>query len=84
MGCGAPKVTGKFLELTSPVTEARPEESTAIAVPVSDKLPPKKLEYTSADPLGLSLVTNAAVLKPVLGLLRWNAPVVVGKSEESV
>ena len=40
----APVVVGKFVELVSPVTYALPEESTAIALPSSEALPPRNVE----------------------------------------
>src|SRR4051812_40230412 len=54
----APAVVGKLLELASPVTYALPVESTAIPRAWScEALPPRNVEYTSSDPLGLSFVT---------------------------
>ena len=51
---------GKNCELVLPQTKALPFVSTAIARPESLKSAPRYVEYTRADPLGLSLVMNAS------------------------
>ena len=57
----APAVVGKSFEYTSPVTNALPAPSTAIARGESMSVPPRKVEYVSAEPAALSLNTNPSV-----------------------
>ena len=73
-----------------PVTYTFPEESTAMPKPISVPLPPRNVEYTSdaaPDFVGSILATKASqspLQRPSVPHLVWTAPVVTGKSEESV
>ena len=79
----APLVVGNADDIVLPVTYALPAESTARSRPHSELPPPRKVEYTSAVPAALILLTNASRLllaEPV----RSNAPAVVGKLGDCV
>src|SRR5262245_65136194 len=54
---------------------------TAIAFPTSSPVPPRKVEYTGAEPSEFSFVTNASRLPPSVAC---TAPAVVGKFVENV
>ncbi len=66
VGSGAPAVTGKSVELVPPVSHALPAESSTIALIESKSDPPTNVEYTSAEPAGLNLVTYASPLLNVV------------------
>jgi hypothetical protein len=55
---------GKSKEHVCPVMYAPPLKSTAMPVPVSVSVPPRKVEYTNAAPAGFSSVTKASALPP--------------------
>src|SRR6187455_465630 len=79
----APDVVGKLDDCVCPVTYALPAASIAIARPHSKLLPPRKVEYTSAVPVGFTLVMNASrelLVAPVLS----NEPALVGKLGDCV
>ena len=77
----APGVVGKPAERVEPPTNALPAASTATSSGSSLSSPPSRVEYTSAEPVALSLVTNAS--NPPLAV-RSNAPAVVGKLPDTV
>ena len=56
---GAPAITGKFPEAVPPVTYTAPPESTAIAFPKSESLPPRKVEFVRV-PEGPNSVKNTS------------------------
>src|SRR3954467_11496352 len=76
----ASAVTGKSLELVTPVSQAFPDESGTTALAPSLALPPRSVEYTSAEPVALTLAAKASLPSPVLS----NAPADVGKSSDPV
>lgn len=78
-GWSTPGVSGKVAEVDSvePVTNALPAPSTAMSLPASTALPPRKLAYPSAVPPGLTLATKASTGPPAFS--GWNAPGVSGK-----
>ena len=87
----APAVVGKSFEYTSPVTNALPAPSTAIARGESMSVPPRKVEYVSAEPAALSLNTNPSVTSVAqrgqfggMLMLRSNALPVTGKFDDFV
>ena len=55
---------GKSVEQVWPATYALPLGSTVTPYPMSALLPPRKEEYTRAEPLGFSLVRKASVFPP--------------------
>ena len=73
-------IVGNAGELVEPVKNATPSGSTAMAWPMSSPVPPRKVEYTSAAPEALSLVTNASRPPPSV-LCRADT---IGKSTEPV
>jgi hypothetical protein len=56
----APGVVGKSSELVLPITYALLAESTLMRTPKSTWDPPINVEYTRAEPAGLSLATKAS------------------------
>ena len=64
LGCAKSVLVGKFEELVVPATYAFPLGSTVTPYPMSALLPPRKEEYTRAEPLGFSLVRKASVFPP--------------------
>src|SRR5438552_1925059 len=82
----APAVVAKFVELVLPTRYALPEGSTATPRASSSPVPPRYVEYTSAEPAAFSFATNASRQLPSAALLhvRRMAPPVVGKSLDPV
>src|SRR3954469_7392814 len=76
----ASAVTGKSLELVTPVSQGFPDESGTTALAPSLALPPRSVEYTRAEPVALTLAAKASLPSPVLS----NAPADVGKSSDPV
>ena len=77
----APAVVGKSAELEEPSTYALPPPSTWTCSPLSTAEPPRKVEYTSAEPVGFSFVTKTSFWPR---RVRWNDPALVGKSLDRV
>jgi (E)-4-hydroxy-3-methylbut-2-enyl-diphosphate synthase len=61
-----PGLTGRFVACVSPATYAFPPLSTATLFPNVVKLPPRKVEYTSAVPVLLSFVRNPSRVELVV------------------
>src|SRR6185295_7733848 len=54
-------VVGKSAELVPPVSQALPAPSTSTALAPSPDVPPRTVEYTSADPAAFSFERNASL-----------------------
>jgi hypothetical protein len=61
-----PVVVGKSAEKVVPAIYAYPEESTAIAFPLSPPVPPIRVAYEKLVPAAFTLTTNAACDGPML------------------
>src|SRR5262244_2244319 len=80
-GWNEPAVVGKFTDRVGPNTNALPAASTLMREPNSTTLPPRYVEYTIAEAVGLIFVTKASN-SPLL--VRSNALALVGKSVDPV
>src|SRR5262245_10544209 len=82
MASDASALTGKSADDVPPANQALPAGSSTMPPTESFALPPMSVEYTSADPVGLNLVTKPSPLL-ASGVVS-NAPGVVGKFGEEV
>ena len=75
-------MVGKSAVCVVPVIYAIPTVSTAIPAAQSliDEVPPTNVEYTRAEPVASSFVTNGTVLPNGDALVGWYASGVVGKA----